>query len=227
MKKIILLFLAFCFLMSMNQTKKTTEVNAINPIEQDFHHIYIEAKTGELDIYLGEELSFKNQYDEDLEYTIEEDTLYIIKKTKGSVTLTLPQDYTYEQFEINGIGGDINIDTMPVSKELNVSIEAGNVILSNCECESSTIQMENGYAFISGNLGKQINGTCHDGYMKLKVAGFKENYNYQIHLTHHGYLNIGGYKYDNVDVKEQVFNRVRQEMDLHVTGGNMIIKFLK
>ena len=218
MKKILIVFL----LLFLSACSKTTEVVEV---EQEFRNIELNLYSGELTVEEGEEVSLTRQNGSTVEYTISDDTLYINKISRGDLILTIPEDYTFDTITINSYGGDLTYKPLPVTATLNLNILNGNIVLSKAKSEQTNIYLDEGYIFISGNLGENVKVDCKDGYIKLKPSTTKETYNYSLDLTEDAYLNLGGYKYDNVDVTEQVFNRVQNRMTINMESGNVIVKF--
>ena len=117
--------------------------------------------------------SFSLSKHEYIIYSVEDDKLVIKEKgrkwferVEGSVLLTIPEDYDFEEIDIESDGGKVELTGLHV-KDIDLTLGAGTLILKNLEVT--------GEADIEGGTGKvEIKkGTYNNIKCKVKVGSLQ------------------------------------------------------
>lgn len=237
-KLLLMMTLAICWGLAgcAQQTEKTptssTEKQKQNEetIEQvqdenSFQNLNLNIKKGTLRIRTGEAFSCTYHGAHHSDYQISDKTLSIDQNIEGEIILTLPNNTEYNALTLTVGNGHVYLENDLSLQSLNLNVSQGEVNLSYLSVtDNTTIDVERGSAYFSGDLGKTVNVQDNEGKLSMVLSVPQNIYNYQIEGSN-GSLLLGDQSYKNRSFLDNIDNNASQTMTLKCTKGNISVKF--
>lgn len=193
--------------------------------EPAFTSLDLEIKKGSLYIRSGDEFSLTRHGEEVKDYEISGGTLYFENDDPGDTMLTLPEDSAYEMLRLSVGEGHIYGETGLTVNTLELESSRGETTLEGISVsESSTVQIEQGTAFLSGDLGKSASVSCREGHLNLELSFAEKECSYEISLSE-GNLRLGGKNYKGRSVSKTVDNGADRSLELNCSRGDLSVEF--
>ena len=183
---------------------------------------------------------------------VEDNTLYIKSTStsrggsqKGEVTLYVPENYYFEEVEIDVGAGALwfsNLNAQEASLEvgagsialndpkvqdLDVSIGAGKIDMTGMEAGNLDVEVGAGELIAEGTVLNNADVECAMGNVEIGLAGSENDFNYYLE-GHMGSIQVGdsGYISGGFSQKRTIDNRASKEMEIECSMGNITIWFM-
>lgn len=249
MKKIILIIMVTALMSGCNQAPtavestppetvipetKAPETNAqeapstqTGQEEQAFTNLELEIGEGSLYIRSGDTFSLTYHDGKIMDYKIDNDTLYIRNTRAGDMVLTLPGNNSYETLLLTVKNGHVYGETPLTVQSFNLKLKQGEVTMEEVSVSiDSYIDVQQGSAFLSGNLGQSVTASCQGGHLNLELPFAEKDYNYEIDL-HNGELRLGEDQYHGRSVSQTLDNHSERIIKLTGLQGDISVEFEK
>lgn len=195
--------------------------------EPDFTSVEIEVTQGTLQICTGASFSLTRQGEPVTDYEIDNGTLYFKSGRTGDTVLTLEEGGSYEGLHLMVGDGHVNAQDLLEIQTLQLEVTRGEVKLESvCVEADSTIRIEQGSAFVSGDLGDNITASCREGNLNLEVPFAQDDANYELDLSE-GELRLGRDSYHGRSGSKTIDNGAGRTMNLTCSRGNLSVEFGK
>ena len=117
------------------------------------------------------------------------------------------------------MGSALSLQTL----ELNVS--RGEVDLSGIAVtDSSVIEVSQGSAFLSGDLGNSVAAHSKEGHLSMELPAAQGDYNFEIDLLT-GNIHLGTEDYHGLSVSKSIDNGAERSMKLNCSRGDLSVEF--
>lgn len=214
---------------SSQQEEETTSLNDSSALDnyegQDFTNLELEIAEGTLYVRSGDSFSLTLRGKDVTDYEISDSTLYFKNSHAGDVVLVLPKEESYETFRLTVTGGHVYTEDSLEVQALELEMRQGEAKLETISVASnSNISVEQGSAFLSGNLGPSINASCREGHLSLEVSSQQTDFNYEISLSE-GELRLGKENYHGKSDNRTIDNGAESSMQLSCSRGDISVEF--
>lgn len=196
--------------------------------EQLFDTLELEIEKGEMYIRTGDEFSFVGRDGSEREYEINGDTLYIKQREDRKSVLTLPEEaFSALYLDVNEGHVYTYTETSIELETLELIVRRGEVTLSEISVtDESKIEIGQGAAFVSGNLGSYVEASSKEGNLTMELTVSQSSYNYEISLTT-GNIHLGREDYHGLRFTKSIDNGADNTMTLDCARGNLSVDFKK
>ena len=207
------------------QAEEPAELPETPSEEQAFTSLDLEIKTGTLYIRAGDDFSLTRHDGGDVDYEIRDGTLIFQNDHTGDTVLTLPEKETYETLRLTVGEGHVYGESALAAQSLEVDMHRGEAALEALTVsDSSTVQVEQGAVFLSGDLGTSVTAECREGHLQLEVPFGKSEYNYELSVSQ-GDLSLGGEGYHGRSASKSIDNGSDRSMELICSRGELSVGF--
>lgn len=160
----------------------------------------------------------------------------------GTIELTVPKDFDFENLEISlGAGtikadkltsenanidvgaGSLRIKELSAVKESSYSIDTGNLVIDYLTAHNANINCGVGNLTASGNITGDSYITCGIGNVDLNITGKEDDYNYSIDCGI-GTVIINGNSYSGVNSRTKRNNNAENSFTLDCGIGKIALK---
>lgn len=161
---------------------------------------------------------------------------------KCSITLFLPADYKYSEFNVEFGAGLLEIDNI-LANDVELEVGAGQLLVSYLEADSldasvgmGDLQIDNmtvgsfsgeigvGQLMVNGSIGRDAAIECSMGNAQLDLAGRYEDFNYTLEASM-GNVDIGHNSYSGIAREQNIHNNAGKDMALTCEMGNISVFF--
>ncbi len=182
---------------------------------------------------------------------VEGDTLYVLGTVKSGligldrkseVILYLPEDYFFDEVEIDMGAGALDIDRLSAGevslevgagritlgtvqvRELTANVGAGQIELKDMVVGELDVEVGMGEFTAQGSLDGDAEVECSMGNVEMKLDGREEDFNYQIEGA------MGSIRLDKEDMggfaqEKSIDNGAAKTMKIECSMGNVTVKF--
>lgn len=191
--------------------------------EQAFSKISVKVQAGSLHITAGDAFSFVYADGSNVQYTIEDATLYCDASfTHHDGLLTLPAEVIYDDLSVSVDSGHVYVEGSLQTSQFALDLSGGEVSVLDIQVsDSSQLQVNKGSLYITGNLGGQVAAECTNGNVNLDLNDETTDYDYTISVSM-GKINLAGQQYAGQSQK-QIDNGAGRTMELTCNKGAMEI----
>lgn len=206
---------------------QTDEPSTVSQTEQKFTDINIEVSEGTLYIRSGNSFSLTYHDGKTLDYEITDGTLYISNSRTGDTVLTLPESESYKTLSINVGNGHLYGECPLNIENLNLDAGQGEATLKLLSVsDSSSIKVNKGSAFLSGDLGYTAVAEAQTGKISLEVPFKQTDCNYEINLSY-GNITLGTESYHGKSDFKTIDNGAERSIKLTCAYGDISVEFGK
>lgn len=110
-------------------------------------------------------------------------------RTTGSMTIILPEGFTFEDVEITLGAGEISGSGLRAT-ELEFTAGAGSISMTDVWADKLELKAEAGNVEVSGDVGHTVDITAEAGYVSLNMPR-PEDYGYEVECSM-GHVSLGG-----------------------------------
>lgn len=208
-----------------------SEAETVSPPErqadQAFTKLELSIAKGELYIRSGDTFSLTRRGGQSADYEIRDDTLYLENRDAGDTVLTLPDGSSYETLSLTVGDGHVYVETPLALQTLVLDEKHGEAKLESVSVsESSTVNVNQGSAFLSGDLGPSVSASCQEGHLSLELTFAQGDSNYEIGLSE-GNIRLGGESYQGKSTSRTIDNGADRSMELNCRRGDISVEFKK
>lgn len=162
-----------------------------------------------------------------MDYEIHDDTLYLENRDAGDTVLTLADGASYEMLSLTVGDGHVYVEMPLTLQTLVLDGNRGEATLESISVsESSTVNINQGSAFLSGDLGSSVSVSCQEGHLSLELAFAQGDSNYEINLSE-GNIRLGQENYQGKSTSRIIDNRADRSMELSCRRGDISVGFKK
>lgn len=209
------------------QDEPTVSEEAKDGSEQLFDAMELKVEKGSMYIRLGDSFSYTREDGKAADYDITDNTLYIRQNDSHKTVLTLPKGEEYTSLTLNSGEGHVYVECELSLQILELDVSRGEVKISDVSvADSSTIEVEQGAAFVSGKLGDYVTAYSKEGELSLELADTYEDYNIELKLNN-GSIRLGTENYHGRSESKSIDNGAEQYMELTCNKGDISVKFDK
>lgn len=182
---------------------------------------------------------------------VEGDTLYVratmrngvaLFEEKSQVILYLPENYSFDEVEIDMGAGEMEFDRLKAEEAL-LEVGAGRIVLKEAQAGKLTVEVGAGQIelkdmtvetleaeigmgeFLAGGV---INGDasveCSMGNVEMRIEGREEDFNYRLEGAM-GNIDLGRQSYGGFAEERDIDNHADKTMEVECSMGNISIKF--
>ena len=160
---------------------------------------------------------------------VEGDTLYVLATTgagvswsnkKSTVILYLPQDYEFDQVEIDMGAGELEFD------RLNAKVGAGQIEFKDMAVGKLDVEVGMGEFLAQGAVSGDVEVDCSMGNVEIELEGRKEDFNYQLEGAM-GSIQLDGDNMGGFAQEKSISNGADKSMRIECAMGNITLKFRK
>ena len=167
---------------------------------------------------------------------VEDNTLYIKSTStsrggsqKGEVTLYVPENYYFEEVEIDVGAGALWFSNLN-AQEASLEVGAGSIALNDPKVQELDVSIGAGKIDMTGMEGTVLNNAdveCAMGNVEIGLVGSENDFNYYLE-GHMGSIQVGdsGYISGGFSQKRTIDNRASKEMEIECSMGNITIWFM-
>lgn len=193
--------------------------------EQLFDALEINIEKGSLDICVGDSFSYVRKDGGEADYEIADGTLYIDQSQDHKTVLTLPEGLTYTSLRLTAGEGHAYAEGALPLQTLELHVTRGEVTLSGISVtDSSTIEVSQGTAFLSGDPGNSVTAYSKEGHLSMEVTAAQDDYNFEIDLST-GNIHLGHEDYHGLSVSKSIDNGAERSMELSCSRGDLSVEF--
>lgn len=184
---------------------------------------------------------------------VEGDTLYVLATTvagvswsnkKSTVILYLPQDYEFDQVEIDMGAGELEFDRLN-AKEASLEVGAGRILLGSAKAQELKaevgagqiefkdmavgkldVEVGMGEFLAQGAVSGDVEVDCSMGNVEIELEGRKEDFNYQLEGAM-GSIQLDGDNMGGFAQEKSISNGADKSMRIECAMGNITLKFRK
>lgn len=202
-------------------------VSSENQTEQDFVNLNLELSKGTLYIQSGSSFAITSRHGGTLDYKISDSTLYFQNNSSREFVLTLPENESYECFQLNVKNGHVYVESTLALQTLNLEVNQGDAKFDRVSVsDESSISIDDGSAALYGDFGDTLTATCRNGQLNLKVPYEKTDYNYEINVSE-GNIRLDHEQYHGLSNMQTIDNGNQRLMKLTVSRGDVSMEFGK
>lgn len=195
--------------------------------EKDFTTLELEVTEGTLYIRTGDSFSLTRHNGKPVDYEIEDGVLSFADSRGGDIVLTLPEDESYDAVRLTVRNGHVYGENPLALQDLELSIDRGEAKLEEVSAAGRcVVQVEQGSAFLSGDLGQSVTAGCREGHLSLEVPFARDSYNYELDLSE-GDIRLGDSRYSGKSHSETLDNGAERTMALNCVRGDLSVEFEK
>lgn len=195
--------------------------------EQAFTSMELEITRGTLYIRAGEEFSLTRHGGEDVDYEIDGDTLYFENDYTGDTVLTLPEEESYDTLRLTVADGHVYAERPLALRIFGLEEKRGEVTMEDLSVtESSDVQIGQGTAFLSGDLGQSAAVSCREGHLSLELPFAQSACNYELDVSE-GNLSLGGETFHGRSTSKTIDNGGDRTLELTCSRGDVSVQFGK
>lgn len=206
-----------------NTSQTQEEVNSLQVNDQQIQDIQITINQGSLSICQGETLSFQYNDGKDIDYHIEDHTLTISQQLNKKATLTLPES-TYSSLSLSMKNAHLYIEESIQLSKLQLDLKQGEANIQTKVSDESLIEVNQGTAYIVGDLGKDITITSKEGHVQVETSQSQKDYNYDLSVSD-GKLSLDNQLYTGRTYTNHIDNNASMNMKLTCSKGDLSIRF--
>lgn len=169
-------------------------------------------------------------------------TVHFTDYNDCEITLSLPADYKYKEFNVEFGAGLLEIDSI-LAEDADIEVGAGQLLVSYLEADSlytsvgvGDLQIDNmkvgsfsgevgvGQLMVAGSIQRNADIECSMGNAQLDLAGRYEDFNYTLEASM-GNVDIGHNSYNGLAREQTINNNAGKDMDLVCAMGNISVFF--
>lgn len=163
-------------------------------VKEDFNSIDVDFEAGDLKIYYDnvETVQIQQENVKGFKCYVDEGTLHVeesrgikIVDTNRSITIRVPKDYSFTEFELEVGAGEATVDGV-IANEASLSVGAGKITITNLDA-------------------KEVDVSADTGELYLEVVGKQEDYSYNLECDI-GELQIGQESYTGLGTEKKINN---------------------
>lgn len=220
----------------------TKEANQISALDLEIGGVELVLRESE-----DENFYLQNQTNIKMEYKIDGKTLRVQSKNKhatynGMVYLYMPKDYRLEELDIELGAGAIENETEITASTLNITVGAGQVILSDItadtadfelgagqlELTESTVtnldaEISMGEMIYEGSILGDTDAECAMGSIQFDLEGEVEDFNYNVECGA-GDVTIDGNSFAGI-VDHNMDHHAKKNMNIDCSMGAISVNF--
>lgn len=202
-----------------------TSSESTSPSEQIFDNLVLNIDRGTMYIRSGDSFSFTRHDSKEVDYEIKDNTLYINQHQDGETVLTLPRDVSYTALQLTVGEGHVYAENTLSLQTLELNVTRGEVNLSSVSvAENSLLDVSQGSAFVSGDLGTSTTANSHEGHLSIEVPNAQNDYNFELQLTT-GNIHLGNENYNGRSFSKSIDNGAERSMILDCSRGDLSVEF--
>lgn len=193
--------------------------------EQLFDALEINIEKGNLDICAGDSFSYVRKDGGEAEYEITDGVLCIDQRQDHKTVLTLPEGLTYTSLRLTAGESHVYLGSALSLQTLELNVSRGEVDLSGIAVtDSSVIEVSQGSAFLSGDLGNSVAAHSKEGHLSMELSAAQDDYNFEIDLLT-GNIHLGTEDYHGLSVSKSIDNGAERSMELNCSRGDLSVEF--
>lgn len=193
--------------------------------ELQFDAMELDIDRGSMYIREGDAFSFALEDGKELDYEIVDNVLSVSQHHDQKAVLTLPEGGTYTSLLLTVGEGHVYVECPVSLQELELRVSRGEVTFSEVSVtDSSTIEVSQGSAFLTGDLGPSVTACSKEGHLSMEVASAQEEYNFEVELST-GNIRLGTEDYHGLSVTKSIDNGAERSMKLVCSRGDLSVAF--
>lgn len=208
---------------SSDQSIKTNEeYNSF--MAPSFNSLELNIGQGTMYIRTGDTFSYTQEDGKEASFEIIDNTLHINQNQDHKTILTL-SDKLYASLSIKAHESHIYTESGLTVQSFVLNATHGEVKLSSLSiADKSDITINQGSAFLSGELGTVVVASCKEGHLNLELYSSKNEYNFKISLLNSN-IYLGTEDYHGRSVSKNIDNGADRSMTLNCSQGDISVEF--
>lgn len=191
----------------------------------DFTSLELNVSEGTLYIRAGDAFSLTRNGG-DVDHIIDGGTLTCSISHTGETILTLPADITYDALRLTVGAGHVYGEGALTFQSLDLEVGRGEVTLERFSVEEdSSVAVQQGSAFLSGDLGASIEADCREGHLSLELPFSQDDCDYEIELSGGGSIRFGRDSYRGRSASKHVDNGGTRSIAVSCSRGDVSVEF--
>lgn len=144
-----------------------------------------------------------------------------------NIVLYVPEDYLFEQIEIENYGGSFQADCV-YAEELSLEAEGGDLAVLGGDVRRLEAECRAGSIRCQAAVREEASAECSAGDVHLTMAGAMENYNYMLEY-HMGKIVLNGQtpKEFSSAGEQHIDNHAGHEVKLECSAGTITVDYRK
>ncbi len=205
-------------------SSQTGTVSGVETSLQAFTSLEIEITAGSLYIRSGAAFSLTHHDGKALDYRISDGTLYFKNSRSGDVVLVLPHE-SYEALHLKVKNGHAYVESALTFGTFSLEVEQGEAKLEKISVsEGSSIVINGGAAFLSGDLGSSVTASCQRGQLSLQVPFELTDCNLELDWAY-GNIRLNGVSYHGRADSLTLNNGGARQVKLSCVQGDISMVF--
>lgn len=165
-----------------------------------------------------------------------------LTSNSGKVILYVPEDYYYDEVEIELGAGEMTFDDLNAkeismkvgagvirckgisAQELKASVGMGQIELSKMDVDKLDAEVGMGEFVGSGVVNNSAKLDCSMGNVELTLDGSSQDYNYKLEAAA-GNVDIGRDRFSGLATERRINNNAERTLEIECSMGNISVQF--